>query len=367
VSVTETVQLNPVSFVSVSEAMSVTDAPTVAFGTAADLTVSVSDAIGVAEATTLLETSFVTVSDSVSLTDSPSLTETSFVAVSDSMTVAENAPTRLQGHVVVSDSITVSESTTEALISLVSVVDSSTVTDTPAVQVPLLGPVTISDSVNVAESASAALVAIGSLAITVSDSIGVSEAVSLLETSLLSVSESVTVSESLTLLLVSAVAVSDSITVSETPPTSLADPVAYWSFNENTGTSVADSTGNHSGTWQGTFDTPWEAGKIGSAGKFNGDSYVAVPNDSALDILGPVSISAWIYRTADQWGSIITKNDSANYAGSDRNVPYRFLITDSGALFFTRADGAGQYYAFTDPLTSTTPGTISSSRMTAAR
>jgi hypothetical protein len=51
-------------------------------------------------------------------------------------------------------------------------------------------------------------------------------------------------------------------------------PVAYWKFDEQNGTSVADSSGNnYTGTWSGT-GTHWTQGKFGSGGKFNGTNDV---------------------------------------------------------------------------------------------
>jgi len=70
-------------------------------------------------------------------------------------------------------------------------------------------------------------------------------------------------------------------------------PVAEWNFEEGTGISVNDTSGNANiGTWNGTGATHWTQGKIGKAGKFNGtDDYVDVGT-------GPSTIrtiSFWVY------------------------------------------------------------------------
>jgi len=53
--------------------------------------------------------------------------------------------------------------------------------------------------------------------------------------------------------------------------------VAYWTFDEGTGSSVSDSSGGgNTGTWHGTLGSQWTQGKIGAyAGSFDGtDNYV---------------------------------------------------------------------------------------------
>jgi len=58
--------------------------------------------------------------------------------------------------------------------------------------------------------------------------------------------------------------------------TSCSAPVAEWAFDEGTGSTANDRSGNgNTGTWFGTGATHWATGKIGKAGKFNGsDDYV---------------------------------------------------------------------------------------------
>ncbi len=68
-------------------------------------------------------------------------------------------------------------------------------------------------------------------------------------------------------------------------------PIAYWKFDENTGTTAKDSSGNGmTGTITGAT---WTTGKIGSALKFNGaNSYVSVP--SFNETFKQVTVIAWI-------------------------------------------------------------------------
>jgi hypothetical protein len=69
--------------------------------------------------------------------------------------------------------------------------------------------------------------------------------------------------------------------------------IAYWSFDDNTGSSVSDNSGNsHTGTWNGTLGSQWTTGKINSGGSFNGsDNYVIATVNAGLD--GSFSLSSW--------------------------------------------------------------------------
>ena len=72
------------------------------------------------------------------------------------------------------------------------------------------------------------------------------------------------------------------------------DLVAAWAFDEGSGDSVKDVSGNgHSGTISGA---KWVDGKFGKALEFNGDGdQVLVPNDDALNIKGELTVEAWVY------------------------------------------------------------------------
>ncbi len=58
--------------------------------------------------------------------------------------------------------------------------------------------------------------------------------------------------------------------------TSCTAPVGRWDFDQGTGTSVQDTSGNaNTGTWNGTGTRHWLPGKVGEGGNFNGsDDYV---------------------------------------------------------------------------------------------
>jgi hexosaminidase len=68
--------------------------------------------------------------------------------------------------------------------------------------------------------------------------------------------------------------------------------VAYWNFNEGTGTTAADSWGTNTGTLSGAT---WVAGKYGNGLSFNGTSnYVSV---AKADIAVPWTAAMWVNRT----------------------------------------------------------------------
>jgi hypothetical protein len=75
-------------------------------------------------------------------------------------------------------------------------------------------------------------------------------------------------------------------------------PIAEWSFDENTGTTLNDISGNNNtGTLTGS--PLWARGKKGAGLAFDNDTqYVNVGSNSVLDNLTAVSVSAWIYPTS---------------------------------------------------------------------
>lgn len=71
--------------------------------------------------------------------------------------------------------------------------------------------------------------------------------------------------------------------------------VGWWKFDEGSGTNAADSgSGGNAGTL--TNSPTWVSGKIGnSAISFDGvNDYVDIGNPSALQIIGQISLSAWV-------------------------------------------------------------------------
>jgi hypothetical protein len=111
--------------------------------------------------------------------------------------------------------------------------------------------------------------------------------------------------------------------------------VGYWSFDDWADPGRDDSDNGNDGT---VYGAAWTAGKFGGALSFDGvDDYVSVPDDAALDVLGDITISAWVYLTrAGLYQAIVTKCVS----GGAQNNPFDFRTTWHAEpdLAFVRAD-----------------------------
>ena len=106
--------------------------------------------------------------------------------------------------------------------------------------------------------------------------------------------------------------------------TTSADLVAHWRFDETSGTTALDSSGNGlNGTLGG--DPQWVAGVIGGALEFDGDDYVDFGAPAVFDFgTEDFTITAWIKMTATTRGSIFA-------IGGD----------DGGGIRYTLAMGEG--------------------------
>src|SRR5882672_9206645 len=101
--------------------------------------------------------------------------------------------------------------------------------------------------------------------------------------------------------------------------------VAAYAFNEGSGTTVADISGNNNnGTI--TAATWTTAGKFGNALAFNGTSArVTVPNAASLQLTTGMTLEAWVFPTAalTGWQAIVDKTVDGYYlmASTDQNRP----------------------------------------------
>jgi multidrug efflux pump subunit AcrA (membrane-fusion protein) len=72
---------------------------------------------------------------------------------------------------------------------------------------------------------------------------------------------------------------------------------AYYKFDENSGTTVGDSLGVDTGTWQNTSGSQWGTGKINSGANFlGGTDFIELNNPTNINTLGSsdFSIFAWV-------------------------------------------------------------------------
>ncbi|HKA82324.1 MAG TPA: LamG domain-containing protein [Acidimicrobiales bacterium] len=99
-----------------------------------------------------------------------------------------------------------------------------------------------------------------------------------------------------------------------------AGPVAAYSFDEGTGSSLGDGSGNGNvGTVSGAT---WSQGRYGTALRFNGaDDVVRVPPSTSLDVGPALTLSAWIRPATSQggWRTILHREQDAFFldAGGD--------------------------------------------------
>lgn len=107
----------------------------------------------------------------------------------------------------------------------------------------------------------------------------------------------------------------------------VADPVAYWKFDENTGASAANFFGN--GNTAFLNNTKWIAGKVNSAVSFNGTtSYAKAANSPSLNITGPITLEAWVKPAKLATAYIIKK------ASLDSVNGYELSLSETGKAFF---------------------------------
>jgi hypothetical protein len=126
--------------------------------------------------------------------------------------------------------------------------------------------------------------------------------------------------------------------------------VGHWTFDDGSGTTVNDFSGNnHHGTlmsgantWGGGLPT-WTTDRYGNengALMFNQGAYVSIPNNAALSP-GNISISLWINAA-----EVLENN---RFMGLHSWNGYKFQLQSANKVFFTIASTDGIYDRDTDP------------------
>lgn len=126
-----------------------------------------------------------------------------------------------------------------------------------------------------------------------------------------------------------------------TSATAPAGPVASYNFNEGSGTTSADISGNNNtATLSGAT---WTAsGHTGAAGVFSSSGYASIGNVAGLQITGSITVEAWVYATA--WPG----DDAAIVSKRDISVGWQLDTTiDNGprAIGFKATNSAGGFIA----------------------
>src|SRR5262245_38854781 len=106
--------------------------------------------------------------------------------------------------------------------------------------------------------------------------------------------------------------------------------VAAYGFNESSGTTVTDASGNNNTGTLGSGVTRSTQGKFGSALVFNGSSVVTIPSATSLNLTTDMTLEAWVYPTVAQptWPAVLVKEQTGNgwvyalYANSDHSRPF---------------------------------------------
>lgn len=134
------------------------------------------------------------------------------------------------------------------------------------------------------------------------------------------------------------------------PGSPVGSPVGYWKFDEGYGT-TANNSGNAGSTLNGTISgATWtNSGKYNKALSFDNNAdrvYITDTTGSPLDITANITLSAWVYSTAeqDQFDKIISK-----YKGS-ASYPYslQFDGASDDKIYLDLYDGSSVYTIASD-------------------
>jgi len=116
--------------------------------------------------------------------------------------------------------------------------------------------------------------------------------------------------------------------------------VAYWPFDEGTGTDVYDAVGNNHGTM---YNASWDDGVVGSSLSFVSDAgdYVEIPDSDSLTPSQAITIGYWVYNVGGHRAGLFKY--AACPSQSDGRS-YRIQVNDSGEFvvsFFEDTDTLG--------------------------
>ncbi|MBK7846307.1 MAG: DNRLRE domain-containing protein [Zoogloea sp.] len=145
------------------------------------------------------------------------------------------------------------------------------------------------------------------------------------------------------------------------PQDGIGGRVAWWKFNESTGTTAADAIGGHPGSVSGGT---WSAtgGVSGGALAFNSAGKVSVAHTDDLSQTGDFSLGAWV-NLSDPNGkrSILHKGTAANEANyamgvNDGNLYFEYFANSVWRTYITAGFNlqAGTYYHLTATYKSST-------------
>jgi hypothetical protein len=109
-------------------------------------------------------------------------------------------------------------------------------------------------------------------------------------------------------------------------------PIGYWKFDDGSGSTVNDSSGNNfTGIWSGTGTSHWTTGKYDQAGNFNGSDDVVTVGDisSKLNLISTTPPSF----TISGWFNSASENNSTSGIALINNNARLFYNSASGGIF----------------------------------
>ncbi len=125
--------------------------------------------------------------------------------------------------------------------------------------------------------------------------------------------------------------------------------VGWWKFDESTGTTAYDSSGNgNNGTLKGNPVWRPTGGVSGGAIELSGKGdYVEISNEANFDINEQITVSAWVNITdvPQEWTGIVTKGDSAwRLSTSFAQNVFHFGVSSSAYLNGQASVDSGQWH-----------------------
>ncbi len=117
-----------------------------------------------------------------------------------------------------------------------------------------------------------------------------------------------------------------------------ADIAGLWLFEEGSGTTAADSSGNgNDGELNG--DPQWAAGKFGGGLVFDGDDFVSVPDSDSLDMTDAITLMCWF-----ETDKVMVEFGDRMCAFGKHYLEYELGIYTDGAVHTYTNDGTGGGY-----------------------
>ena len=108
--------------------------------------------------------------------------------------------------------------------------------------------------------------------------------------------------------------------------------VGHWDFDEGSGATAADVSGN--GNHGTLVNTTWQAGKMGSALKFDGlSAYVDIPGAAWSTISQQVTVSLWLHIDS----SAIQTPHTFSAFSNETKVASAYVVWNNGNIYFDSA------------------------------